>query len=108
MRERSFAIRLYPLDQYLGTAAGFLAPMQARLDDFGVIENEDVVWRDQRGQIGKLPILNHAGIAINVQQTASRPLDGGMLRDQLLGQVVVEIGELHIAGDGRNAAKITL
>ena len=92
MRKRSLAIRHYALDQYLGTTAGFLAPMQARLADFSVIENENVVWRDQRDQIGKLPILNHAGIAINVQQTASSPLFGRMLGDQFCGEVIVEIG----------------
>ena len=107
MRERTLAVGQHALDQNLGTAAGFLLSMQACLDDFGIVENEDVAWFDKRRQIDELAILDAAGVAVDVQQPTRRPRFGRMLRDQLLREVEIEISQLHIV-QFRFAREITL
>ena len=107
MRERTPAVGQYALDQNRYTAAGFFLSVQACLDDFGIVENEDVVWLDKRRQIDELAIIDAAGVAIDMQQTASCPRFGRMLRDQLLREVEIEISQLHVV-QFRFAREITL
>ena len=107
MRKRTPALGQYALDQNLYTAAGFLLSVQACFDDSGIVENEDVMWFDKRRQIDELAIMDAAGIAIDVQQPASCPRLGRMLRDQMLREVEIEISQLHIV-QFRFAREITL
>ena len=107
MRKRSPAVGQYAFNQNLHTAAGFLLSVQACFDDFGIVENEDVIWFDKRRQIDELAIMDAAGIAIDVQQPASCPRFGRMLRDQLFREVEIEISQLHIV-QFRFAREITL
>ncbi len=80
-----------PLDQHLDLAAGGLAPMDARIDDTRVVEHHEVARIEQRGQIGEAQVAELS--CVDVQQTARAALARGRLRDQLLWQRIVEIGE---------------
>ena len=95
------------LDHHLDAPAAFLAPGQPRVDDPRVVEHQQAAGRDEFRQIGQQPV-GSAGLGLlhqrrHVQQPSAGALLGRVLRNQFLGQVIVEIGQLHRDGSGRGA-----
>ena len=95
------------LDHHLDAPAAFLAPGQPRVDDPGVVEHQQAAGRDEFRQIGQQPV-GSAGLGQphqrrHVQQSPAGALLGRVLGNQFLGQVIVEIGQLHRDGSGKGA-----
>jgi len=78
-------------EQAFPLAAGAGAPTdQACRDDAGVIEDEQIARRQQVGQVGKDVMRDGAVGAADQHEARTVALGAGLLRDQVLGQVVVE------------------
>ena len=95
------------LDHHLDAPAAFLAPGQPCVDDPGVVEHQQAAGRDEFRQIGQQPV-GSAGLGLlhqrrHVQQPPAGALLGRVLRNQFLGQVIVEIGQLHRDGSEKGA-----
>jgi len=84
------------LDHHLDPAAAFLLSEQARLDDAGVVENQQVAGGDQLRQVGKAPVVQR--VAVDVQQSAGRALGGRVLGDQFGREREIEIVKGEHAG----------
>jgi len=80
------------LDEYLRTAARSLVGPETCLDDPCVIEYQQVAGTEQLRQLGKLPVLN---IIPYGEQATVATRRGRVLRDQFVGQLVVEIRNQH-------------
>jgi hypothetical protein len=79
---------------------------KARLDDTGVVEDEQVAGREQCRQVGKLPVRE--ALTADMQQPAAAALGGRMLGDQFgrKGKVEVVDGQRHgqgFAGETKTA-----
>ena len=86
------------LDEHLDPAAGPLAAREPRFDHPRVIQHHRVAFADLRRQLGEGEILDLAAARIEMQQPACSALGRGALRDQLLGQRIVELGDEHARG----------
>src|SRR6185369_1287104 len=82
---------LDPLDERLDRAAARLGAEQARLDDRGVVDDEEVAGAEQLGQIAHLEVARR--IAGAVEQARRAALGGGSLCDQLARQREVEVAQ---------------
>ena len=95
------------LDHHLDAPATLLAPGQPRMDDPGVVEHQQAAGRDESRQIGQLPVgsggLGQPHQRCHVQQPPAGALLGRVLGNQFLGQVIVEIGQLHRDGSEKGA-----
>src|SRR5207302_122746 len=87
--------RKHALDQHFYLSAGLPATEKPRLDDARVVEHENVARRDEIGNLAEVEVANRSGDTIEMQQAARRTLRRRRLRDEMLRQVVVEIGQLH-------------
>ena len=87
----------HAFDHHLDPPAAFLLADEPRLDHARVVEHHHVAGCDQPGDIAELPVGKRARPAVEMQQPAAAALAGGMLRDQFLRQLVVEIVETHPA-----------
>ena len=94
MRQRA-AVALHPLDQDLHLAAGGPPAEQPRLEHAGVVENQQVAGIQHLGQIGEMPVLQRAAGAVEDQQPAVGAIRDRLLRDQVLGQVVLKVSDTH-------------
>ena len=99
-----------PLDQHLHAAAGRLHTKRACADDARVVQDREVALAQQRRQIDETPVGER--IAVDVEQAAPASRRRGRLRDQVLRQRVIEIGErvaaiLHrwLVGDARHTQR---
>ncbi len=79
-----------PLDQNLDQAAGILAAMQTCPNDPRVVEDEQVAGIEQRRQIPDHAICT---CFTDDEQPARAALGRGRLRDQLGGQLEIEVGQ---------------
>jgi hypothetical protein len=66
-------LREHALDQHLDRTAALLAPEQTRLDDLGVVEDEQVAARQQRGQVAKRAVCS-AGRSRNARSAGCAPV----------------------------------
>ena len=89
-----FCFAEHALDQNLNFSARELGAEQARLDDLGVIENKQVTWLQQTGQIGNAAIPE---ILAQMEQSTLRSFGSRLLRNKLFWQRVVEIVNFHPA-----------
>src|SRR5882762_6852980 len=80
------------LDEHLDPAAGPLAAREPRLDHPRVIQHHRVAAAELRRQVGEGEILDLTAARIEMQQPARSALGRGALRDQLLRQLIVELG----------------
>src|SRR5690606_27794159 len=90
--------RQHPLDQDLDPAATVLLPVQAGRDHPGVVEDQQVAGLEQRRQVANHVVREWRGRRGDQQQAAGRALWKRRLRDQLRGEMVVEVG---LSQDGR-------
>ena len=96
--QRQREIRLqYTLDQRLDPAAAGLVTEQACLDDAGVVEHEQVARSEQPLDVCKDEIAQAVGR--DMQQPARTALGQRLLRNQLVGEFVVEVVERQLAVD---------
>jgi hypothetical protein len=85
-----------PQQQALDLPAGGVAMAdQARRHDARVVQREKVAGSEQVGQVGNHAVGPRAPRAIDDEQARAAPDRRRLLRDQVLGQVEVEIGEAH-------------
>ena len=76
-------------------AVAFLLAAHARRDDTRVVRHQNVARAEQCFQVGKLPVRDGCGGAIQRKQSRGVPLLDGMLGNKFLRQGVVEIGRSH-------------
>ena len=69
--------------------------MQPRGNDARRIDDEQVAGRNQRREIVEMQMPCRTGAAVEHEQPARRAVGERVLRDLLLRQVVVEVGEVH-------------
>ena len=79
-------------------AAACLAAAQARLDYPGVVEYHRVARIHEAGQVAEGQVFQPAARRLEMQQAASAALGGGVLRDELRRQRIVELRDAHGAG----------
>jgi hypothetical protein len=77
---------------FLVVAEQCAAGVEARRNHAAVVEDQQVAGMEQRGKIGKVRVAQSSGRAIHHQHAALAALGGRLLRDQLRGQVEIEIG----------------
>ncbi len=88
--------RVLPDKEALPLAAGARAGAdEAGGDDAGVVEDEEVTGRKEARQVGEGVVADLARRAAQHQQARGVAARGGLLGDQLLGQVVIEGIEAH-------------
>src|SRR5258708_26393101 len=92
------ATRCYhALDERLHPATRCLRPQQSGLDHARIVEDEQIPFANKFRQVGKTMVRALAGIAIQTEHPAGSALDGGKLRDQRGGQIVIELLDSHRA-----------
>src|SRR5688500_3709522 len=87
----------HALNQNLHPAAGVSHPVQARLDNAGIVKNDHVAWAQIQWEVRKHPVLQCAAYGVEMQHAAVAPLLGRKLRNQFRGKVEVEILNFHCA-----------
>ena len=87
----SFARIDNALDHHLDLSAAILPAEQARLDDLGVVENQQIAGPDELRQLRESAVVKRSWL--NVQQTTRGAVGGGMLGDQLVRKVEIKIVE---------------
>lgn len=68
--------RQHALNQQFELAAAGLLAEQPRLDDFGVVEHQQVARLQQIGQVAKAPVDERVGPAIEQARSAARSAAG--------------------------------
>ena len=96
-------------DQDLDATAALLAAIQSRRQDAGIVEHQQIARLQQLRQLAHAPILQQRIAAFFVaarqhQQAARRTLRQRLLRDQLRGQLEMEIRFVQIRFFKRAAA----
>ena len=83
------------LDEQFDASAATLTPGEPRFDHAGVVQHQHVARPQQARQVGEKQVLERARAPVEVQEAASGALGRGMLRDELFGQRIVELGDAH-------------
>ncbi len=91
-----------PLDQHLDASARRLAADCPRVDHPCVIEYREVPGTQQRRQVGEAAVVER--LAADVEQPARAARVGRRLRNQLVGQRVVEVRQCERRGHGESVA----
>ncbi len=94
MRQHA-AIAGHALDQNLQLAAGSLLAKQPRRDDPRIVEDHQITGPHVVQQIGKVAVRHLPGPTVEHQQPARSALGKWMTGDQGVGELEVEIGDLH-------------
>ncbi len=68
---------------------------EARGKHAGVVEDQQVAGLEQRGQVGEVVVGEGAGAAVERHHAAAAAHRGRLLRDEVFGEVVVEVGDEH-------------
>ena len=76
------ALAFHALDQDLGLAPGLFRRGEARGNDAGIVENQQIARIEQGRQIVELPVTPLAGQPVQTQQTARTALLERLLRNQ--------------------------
>ena len=90
LREHA-AIRQHPFDEQFDAPATVLLAEQARRNDAGVVEYQQIAAPEQRRQIGKTPVFDVSGLAVQAQQPAGRTLGEWLLGNELRRELVEKI-----------------
>ena len=78
-----------------GAAAGQPRPDQPRRKHARVVDDEQIAGAKQRGKIGEVEMRDAAAGAIDRHEPAGAARRRRLLRDQLSGQIEIEIGNVH-------------
>jgi len=71
---------------------------EARWQDAGVVENEEIAGLEELREIGEEVVAECSGGAVEDEHTAGAALGGRVLGDEFGGQVVMEVGDEHWVG----------
>ena len=82
-------------EQQLDGATGRLVPVQPRRDDARVVDHDERAHGRARRELSHLRVRDGPARAIDDQHPRAVALRRGLLRDQLLGQRVVELRQAH-------------
>ena len=92
--------------QHLARAARRTPHRDARAQDAAAVDDDEIAWIEQVRQLVEAPVLDRAVAPVHEQARCVASL-GRPLRDQVLGQRVVELVGTHggsLAGDARPPA----
>jgi hypothetical protein len=64
-------------------------------DDAGIVEDEEVAGLEERWEIGEDAIGIRAGVAVESHHAAGAAHGWRLLRDEVFGKCVVEVGDEH-------------
>jgi hypothetical protein len=78
----------------LGAEAG-AGGVEARGENPGVVEDEEVAGVEELWEVGEEVVGEGAGAAVEGEHAAGATDLGRVLRDEVLGEVVVEVGNKH-------------
>jgi len=78
----------------LGAVAG-AGGEETRRQDAGVVENEEVAGLKELREVGEEVVAQGSSGAVEDEHAAGSALGGGVLGDELGGQVVMEVGDEH-------------
>jgi hypothetical protein len=81
------------------SACGSVAD-EARGNDLGVVEDEEVAEIEIVGDVAELPVRQRAGGAIEDEESRLIAPRRGVLGDQLGREIIVEVGEKQGGGSG--------
>ena len=76
-------------------ATGQALTDEPRRKDARVVDHEQVAGPQQRRQVGELVMPHISARAVECEQPRGAPLYRGILGNQLVGQVEVEVGDVH-------------
>ena len=83
--------------EHLGRASrAALFSDEARRHDARLVRHEHVTRTQVVGDVAEHAVLERAGCAIHDEQAAAVAVGRGLLRDELGGQIVVEVAREHI------------
>jgi hypothetical protein len=68
-------------------------------EDAGVVEDEEVARTEEGGEIGEVAVGEGSGAAVECHHAAGAAHRGRVLRDEVFGKRVVEVGDEH-GGEG--------
>lgn len=68
---------------------------ETRGDDSAVVEDEEVAWVEEAGEVAEVPVLVGACGAVEREHAAVAALGGRVLRDEVGGKMEVEVGYAH-------------
>ena len=71
-------------------------PQEAAREHLRIVENQQVARAKKPPEVGERRVLERPASARHHQQPRT-PAFGGLLRDQRLGQLEVEVGNVHVA-----------
>ena len=95
VRARLAVVHLAQQEHLGRSSRAALRAQQARGHDARLVDDEQVVRTQVVDDVAEDAVLQLAGDSIHDQQAAAVALGGGLLRDQLGGQFVIEIRGLH-------------
>ena len=73
---------------------------EARGQDAGVVENEEIAGLEELREVGEEVVAECSGGAVEDQHTAGAALGGRVLGDEFGGKIVMEVGDEHRVGAG--------
>lgn len=76
----------------------FAMAEQARWKYARIVQHQAVAGAEEAGQVAKLPVFPGLARAIDHQHARRGAVGEGLLRDELLGQHKIELGEIHLWG----------
>src|SRR4051812_32035259 len=76
-------------------AAGIAAAEQARGEDSGVVDDDQIAGAEELGQRADLRMRDRTGLAVEVQQARAAARRRRLLRDQFRRKVEVEVADIH-------------
>ncbi len=93
-------LRLDGLDQEQlnASAAARLTSAQPGRNDPRIVEHQQIIGAQELRQVAHGPVLERAAVAREHHQARSVALGERLLRDERLGQLVVEVRETHRRG----------
>ena len=95
VRARLAVVHLAQQEHLGRSSRAALRAQQARGHDARLVDDEQVVRTQVVDDVAEDAVLQLAGDSIHDHQAAAVALGGGLLRDQLGGQFVIEIRGLH-------------
>jgi hypothetical protein len=88
------------LHQHLQLAAAGLLAKHAGRNDTGIVEHQQIAGVELVKHIDKMTVAQGAGLTIELQQAASGTLRHGIAGNQLVWQIKMKIGYLHLSPRG--------
>ena len=90
------AVEHFAQQQHFGCpACAAFGAEQARRQHARLVHDKQITWVYVIDDVAEHAIFERAGHAVHAQQPASVAIGGGLLRDQLLRQLVFEIARFH-------------